>query len=155
MGGRRGSESRRRPASICARRDAATCGRDSPAPSTHLRPRPAIPVAPLRAPGGEDPDVGRTQHPKTEAAVTSADIVAATVGRARIAGKAVPRPTAQHPGLAFLLGATVAILHPLPNIAVHVMQAPFVRLELSDWGWSLWTFRGHSHGSWPALSPSL
>ena len=33
VGGRHGSKSRWRPASICARRDTTTCGRDSPAPS--------------------------------------------------------------------------------------------------------------------------
>ncbi|MEI2768089.1 MAG: hypothetical protein V9E86_06245 [Nitrosomonas sp.] len=41
IGERHGSESRWRSVLICARRDTATCGQDSPAPSIHLRPRPA------------------------------------------------------------------------------------------------------------------
>ncbi len=103
-GGRRGSESRRRPVSICARRDATTCGRDSPAPSNRVpasagKPWSASISGSARSAVQEHAyDVGRTQNPKPDIVVAVVRIVVVAGGRARVVCIIVPGATAHHPG---------------------------------------------------------
>src|SRR5205807_462071 len=83
---------------------------------------------------------------KTDSAVAIVRGVAAAIGRAQIVSVVAPRTAAQHPVFLFpstqpcaaiswrsVVTIVIPILAPFPNVAVHVVQTPSVRLKTSDW----------------------
>src|SRR5262245_2746996 len=82
---------------------------------------------------------------KTDADVAEARVEPEAVGHAQVPGFKAPRTAAQDPVGTTLRASWVdnralliivlrrPILHPLPYIALHVVQAPRIRVELPNW----------------------